>query len=122
MASTPATAASSERRGQGLGWFMLLAVVVAFVPAASAPGSAPEHQFVGMLGHGDALFWDGPYIESVGTGTRLSDEFACHSPAATMIGCDVVTGTRNPPPSRLTSEPCSSSRMTTRSATPSTCV
>lgn len=96
MASTPATAASSERRGQGLGWFMLLAVVVAFVPAASAPGSAPEHQFVGMLGHGDALFWDGPYIESVGTGTRLSDEFACHSPAATMIGCDVVTGYAQP--------------------------
>lgn len=71
-----------------------------FVPlAAQTPvssGSAPESQLVGELRQGDALFWDGPYLDRVGTGTRYSDEVVCDSAAATAIGCDVVVANAQP--------------------------
>ena len=59
--------------------------------AQAAPTGADEGSedpvFVGELGRGDALFWDGPYLDSVGTGTRLADALLCDSPAQTTPGC-----------------------------------
>ncbi|MBW3664353.1 MAG: hypothetical protein KY469_14735 [Actinobacteria bacterium] len=52
-----------------------------------ASASTAESEFVGELGRGDALFWDGPYIDSVGTGTRVADPVLCDSPVATYLSC-----------------------------------
>lgn len=56
-------------------------------PTIDGSDVGSDTQVVGELARGDALFWDGPYLDSVGTGTRASDAVLCESAVSTYLGC-----------------------------------